>query len=122
MLVCLCFDMCIHMRIWLCACVYLYMYVCLSACLVGHFKQGLPVKTLAALRSSQALMLKVCGVLPHPQKCVFQPCCKERAYKACPLTEPGGVTQEPVKKYFLTYLLLFITIYLIHECNFYLKV
>lgn len=83
---------------------YAHMVVCMcmfmSACVVGHFKQGLQVKTLAALRSSQALMLKVCGVLPHPWKRVhvFQPCCKERPDKACPLTEPGGETQEPVTK------------------------
>lgn len=63
-------DMCIHMRIYFCVCVYMSVYVCPCVCVVGYFKQGLPVKTLAALRSSQALMLKVCGVLPYPQKCV----------------------------------------------------
>lgn len=86
----------VHMVVCVRVCVYMFM----SACVVGHFKQGHPVKTLAALRSSQALMLKVCRVLPHPQKCVcvFQPCCKERPDKACPLTKTGGETQEPVTK------------------------
>lgn len=51
-----------------CVSVFMYPHPCPCICMLGRFKQGLPMKTLAALRSSQALMLKVCGLfaVPHP--------------------------------------------------------
>lgn len=121
----------VHMAVFVCE------WMFMSVCVVGHFKQGLPVKTLAALRSSQALMLKVCEDLPPPLKCVcmLQSCYKERPDKACPLTEPRGATQEPVTKlytimnrcslcevYSLTILFCgFIITWLVLKCTFPLK-
>lgn len=59
-----------------CMCVDVSTYLCI--CMLGGFKQGLQLKTLAALRSSQTLMLKVCERLAHPITSVSQSCCKER--------------------------------------------